>query len=132
MLAPGMAVGFGSNIETTPVATLRWGAEHAWFVAEGLSAFSLRPSIVPKEEAPETDYIKHAYISDGNHISARWKRIEGGFSWEHIATREDNEWKTGGRFDVPLTRRLNFVAFILAPDTEFRCGLRFHPPEKER
>ena len=132
MLAPGMAVGFGSSIETSPVATLRWGAEHSWVVAEGFSAFSLRQSFVSEDEPNENTFLKRAYISDGNHLSARWKRMEGGFSWEHIATREENEWKTGGRFDLALNRRLNFVAYILAPDTEFRGGLRFRPPEKER
>ena len=131
-LAPGLAAGIGSHYGTAPAATLRWGAEHAWFHAEGFSSLSLRSALQPEEEQGKTHYTKHSYISDGNHISGRWKRIEGGFSWEHIATREDQEWKTGGRFDIALTRRLNFVAFILAPDTEFRCGLHFHPPEKDR
>jgi hypothetical protein len=131
-ISPGLAVGFGTTVGTAPAATLRWDVEHSWFHGEGFSSISLRAAIQPKEEQGKTEFTRYSYISDGNHLSGRWKRIESGFFWEHIATREENEWKTGGRLAVALTRHLDFVAYLLAPDTEFRCGLHFHPPRRER
>src|SRR5215813_12698924 len=67
-LAPGLAAGIGSHYGTAPAATLRWGAEHAWFHAEGFSSLSLRSALQPEEEQGKTHYTKHSYISDGNHI----------------------------------------------------------------
>jgi hypothetical protein len=103
-IAPGFSATFGSEVGTAPAATVRWSAEHGWFHVQGFSSLSLTASTDPEEEAGKTKYKTRAYISDGNHLSARWKRVEGGFSWEHIATLEENEWKAGGRFDVALTR----------------------------
>lgn len=132
MLAPGLSVSYNHGIRTAPAATLRWDVRRSWFHAAGYSAISLIPSQRPHEsEHHDERYSTYSYLSDGNHISANWKRLEGGFSWEHIAVREEQEWKSGGRFSIALTKHLNFVAFILAPETEFRCGLSFHPSEKE-
>jgi hypothetical protein len=136
-LSPGLSASFGSvedldsGFRTAPTASLRWDVKKSWFHAEGYSATSLIPSQRPKEAPDDEPYSKHAYLSDGNHISANWKRLEGGFAWEHIAVREDQEWKTGGRVSVALNRHFNFVAYILAPSPEFRCGLSFHPAEKD-
>jgi len=133
-LFPGLSVTFGSalsadqGLRTAPAATLHWGVRKNWFHADGYSAISLIPSQRPRHAHEDEAYTKYAYLSDGNHISANWKRLEGGFGWEHIAVREDQEWKSGGRFSIALTKHLNFVAFILAPHPEFRCGLSFHPP----
>lgn len=67
-------------------------------------------------------------ISDGNHLSVRWKRLTIGGTWEHIHFREGDEWKGGGRLAVRLLPRLPAVLYVLGPGrAEWRGGVVIHP-----
>ena len=71
-------------------------------------------------------------ISDGNHVSARWKRMTLGGTWEHIAFREGDEWKWGGRLAIRILPRVSGILYVLAPGrAEWRGGILIHPPESE-
>ena len=131
-IAPGIGVGFGSPFRTSPVAMLRVGFEKDWLFAEYNFIASLRAAQLEnqlEEVPPGEELIRYARLSDGDHVSYRWKRLQAGFSWEHISVRAESEWKTGFRVAVGLTRRLSFVSYTLFPEAEFRAGLRFTPEE---
>lgn len=131
-IAPGIGVAWGSPLRTSPVAMLRMGFEKDWLFAEYNLITSLRAAQRENEleEVPTgEELIRYAHLSDGDHVSYRWKRFQAGFSWEHISVRAESEWKTGFRVAVGLTRRLSFVTYTLFPEAEFRAGLRFTPEE---
>ena len=69
-------------------------------------------------------------ITDGDHVSIRWRRLTVGGTWEHIQFREI-EWKGGGRTAFRILPHLSAVAFVLGPGTEFRVGLILHPAEEK-
>jgi hypothetical protein len=142
-LAPGFGVLFGSNqFTTSPAVTLRWDYEKKWFVTQGLIVRGFRSSPVFAEEehgghsrssAPEEPVGSvRPVISDGNHVSARWKRLTVGPTWEHIHFREGDEWKWGGRVAFRLLPRVSALLFVLTPGkTEWRGGVMFHPKQGE-
>jgi hypothetical protein len=129
-LSPGAAVVAGTGgTTTTPAVTFRWDYERDWFVTQGLAVQGFRRSNFAEGEGEQPRSVR-PIISDGNHASARWKRLTIGGSWEHIDFREGNEWKGGGRVAVRLWPRVSAVVYVLAPKTEFRGGLLFHPPHE--
>ena len=140
-LAPGMGVLFGSPALTSPALTLRVVVEKGWFVAAANFIQSLRESEFPAEEhgeaaqhSEEAEHageakVRYAHLSDGNHVSVRWWRLETGFSWEHIAARTEDEWKEGARVALKLHRHVSLLLYVLAPKTEFRGGILVHPGE---
>lgn len=90
-LAPGLGVNFGDNgYRTMPAASLRWEYEHEWFVTEGLLVQGfLRTKSRPEES--EDFHEVAPFISDGNHISARWHRVTA--SWrEGTEYAEPSDW----------------------------------------
>lgn len=137
-LSPGAGVLFGSNKFTTTAAfSFRWEYERGWFITQGLLVQGFRQSPVFHEEEghhasrsgdPEPVSYVRPTITDGDHVSARWKRLTVGGSWEHIHFREGNEWKGGPRFAVRMLPRLSAVLYLLYPGrAEWRAGLLFHP-----
>jgi hypothetical protein len=141
-LAPGFGVVFGSNeFTTSPAFAFRWEYERRWFITQGLVVQSFRDTPIFAEEG-ETDDDVHAShepvgfvrptISDGNHVSARWRRLTIGGTWEHIEFREGSEWKGGGRLAIRLFPRISGILYVLAPGrTEWRGGILIHAA-KER
>ena len=128
---PGVGVAFGDDhFTTTPTASFRWEFEKAWFVTQGLVLQCFRKSTIEKEgeggEAPAGQDIRPT-ISDGNHVSVRWKRVTLGGTWEHNQFRE-NEWKGGSRLAIRVVRHASAMLYVLGPGrTEFRAGILIHP-----
>jgi hypothetical protein len=132
-----MSIMFGTNeTTTTPAITFRWDYERSWFVTQGLIAHGFRESPVFAESEGENDepgqqeirgYVR-PILSDGNHVSVRWKRLMAGASWEHIQFREGNEWKGGARVSYRIFPRISGVLYVLAPSgVEWRGGILVHP-----
>lgn len=126
VLSPGFGLIFGERQTTAPSFTLRWEVEKDWFVAGGLlvQAFRKQEDLPPELEAEKGTF---STISDGNHLSVRWKRLEIGPSWERIHYREGNEWKRGCRSSFRVFKHVSAVMFALWPETEVRGGLIIHP-----
>ena len=84
-----------------------------------------------EHETGENPSIRPA-ISDGNHVSIRWKRVTVGGAWEYIHCREGNEWKGGGRLAVQLAHHFSVVLYVLGPGhVEFRGGFLIHPAKAD-
>ena len=138
-LPPGFGVTFGNNeFATAPTFSFRWDYEHAWFVTEGLILQGLRDSPVYAEaegvkrsrHPVPASYVRPT-ISDGNHVSLKWKRMTLGGTWEHIQFREV-EWKGGGRLAFRLLPRISAVLYVLGPGhAEWRGGILIHPKEPD-
>jgi hypothetical protein len=135
-LAPGFGVSFGDNgFRTMPTLSLRWGYERAWFVSEGLLVQGLlHTSFLPEGTEPEEGHSANQTvvpsIADGNHASARWKRLTAGGTWEHMQFREGREWKGGLRLAYKILPALSFTFFAMGPGSEIRGGILFQPEEK--
>jgi hypothetical protein len=140
-LAPGFGVVFGSNEFTTSAAfSFRWEYERKWFITQGLVVQSFRgtPIFADQEESHQeqhardepVDFVRPT-ISDGNHVSARWRRLTIGGTWEHIGFREGSEWKGGGRLTFRITPCVSGILYVLAPGrTEWRGGVLIHSPRE--
>ena len=135
-LSPGGGVEFGSNqFATTPAISFRWGYEKNWFVTEGLYLQGFRRTPVFREEEggkseapPEPVSYVRPSITDGDHVSVRWKRVTVGGTWEYIHFREGDEWKGGGRLAVRLFSRVSAVLYVLGPGrAEWRGGILIAP-----
>jgi hypothetical protein len=131
LLVPGFGVAFGDDdFTTTPTASFRWEFEKDWFVTQGMVLQCFRSSPIVKEgEGGETAGVEHVRptISDGNHVSVRWKRVTLGGTWEHNQFRE-NEWKGGSRLAIRILRHASAMLYVLTPGrTEFRGGILIHP-----
>ena len=136
-LSPGAGVLFGSNKTTTsPAIGFRLDYEKAWFVTQALVLQGFRKTPVFEEdghsgEPPEPVSYVRPTISDGNHVSARWKRLTLGGTWEHIHFREGSEWKGGGRLAIRLLPRVSGMLYVLGPGrAEWRGGILVHPRER--
>lgn len=141
-LLPGFGVLFGSNeFAVAPALALRWDYERGWFVTQGLIIQGFRRTPIFSEEETEhhelngraraepVSYVRPT-ISDGSHVSARWKRLTAGGTWEHIQFREGDEWKGGGRISFRLLPRVSAVLNVLGPGrAEWRGGILIHPPQ---
>jgi hypothetical protein len=136
-LAPGFGVLFGDNgFRTMPALSLRWGYEQGWFVTEGLLVHGLlHTELFPEgtESEPGQSISKSVvpFIADGDHVSARWKRLTAGGTWEHMQFREGREWKGGVRIAYKVLPPLSFTFWAMGPGSEIRGGLLFHPEEKK-
>ena len=143
-LSPGFGVNFGSDhYATTPAFTFRWDYERGWFVTQGLVMQGFRKTPIFEEVhegehgrvAESADLVPVAYvrpaISDGSHVSFRWKRLTAGGTWEHIHFREGDEWKGGTRVAFRLLPRVSALLYVLAPSTEWRGGILIHPRQRE-
>jgi hypothetical protein len=137
-LIPGFGVAFGdSQFATSAAISFRWDCERKWLVTQGLLIQCLRSTQVPREsEAGEPTSEPNAYfrptISDGDHVSARWRRITIGGAWEHIYYREGDEWKGGGRLAVRVLPRMSLALYVLGPGhAEWRGGIMLHGPEED-
>jgi hypothetical protein len=140
-LAPGVGVTFGNNqFKTGPAFSFRWDYERGFFVTQGLviQGFRDTPVFGEEEEGEHNGENREPIssvrptISDGNHVSARWKRLTIGGTWEHIQFREGDEWKGGGRLGVRLLPRLSAILYVLGPGrAEWRGGILIHPPQHE-
>jgi hypothetical protein len=138
-LSPGFGVIFGSNqFATTPALSFRWDYERAWFVTQGLLLQGFRKSpMFAEEEGSEhagppvpVSYVRPT-ISDGSHVSVKWKRMTLGGTWEHIQFRE-TEWKGGGRLAIRLLPRLSAILYVFGPGrAEWRGGILIHPKEPD-
>ena len=134
-LAPGFGLNFGDNgFQTMPTLSFRWDYERGWFISEGLYVQGLlHTGVFPEGTEPEPgrneDYLPS--IADGNHASARWKRLTAGGTWEHMQFREGSEWKGGLRIAYRVSPPLSFSSFVLGPGNEFRVGILFQPEEKK-
>jgi hypothetical protein len=132
-LDPGFGFAFGDNgFQTMPALSLRWTYERNWFITEGLIVQGLLhtrrdPDNTP--EALEKGFVRPT-ISDGDHISIRWRRLTMGGTWERIQFREI-EWKEGGRVALRLLPHLSAVVYILGPGFEVRGGLALHSIEEK-
>jgi hypothetical protein len=137
-LAPGFGVLFGSNqFATAPSFVFRWDYQKGWFVTQGLVIQGFRNTpIFGEEQAEEPGHREpigsvRPVISDGDHVSGRWKRLTIGGTWEHIQFREGNEWKGGGRAAFRFAKRFSAVLYVLGPGkAEWRAGLLFHGPQE--
>jgi len=136
-LAPGFGVSFGDNgFRTMPALSLRWGYERGWFVSEGLYVQGLlHTNFFPEGTEPEAGRPANESvvpsIADGNHVSARWKRLTVGGTWEHMQFREGREWKGGARVAYLVLSPLSFTFFAMGPGSEIRGGILFQPEEKK-
>jgi hypothetical protein len=136
-IAPGFGVNFGDNgFRTMPALALRWRYERSWFVSEGLLVQGLlHTSFFPEGTEPEGgDQPSKPVvpsIADGNHLSARWKRLTVGGTWEHMQFREGREWKGGVRVAYKVLPRLSFTFFAMGPGSEIRGGILFQQEEKK-
>jgi len=136
-LAPGVGVLFGNNeFRTMPALSLRWGYERNWFITEGLLVQGLLHTRFASEETePEEGQSAGKSvvpsIADGNHVSARWKRLTAGGTWEHMQFREGREWKGGVRVAYKALPALSFTFFAMGPGSEIRGGILFQPEEKK-
>ena len=54
-------------------------------------------------------------ISDGGHVSVRWRRLTLGGTCEHIGFREGSEWKGDGRLAIQLLPRVSGILYVLVP-----------------
>jgi len=137
-LSPGFGVMFGSNqFTTTPAFSFRWDYERGWFVSQGLMVQGFRKTPVFSEEEeggeehggpPVPVSFVRPTITDGNHFSARWKRLTIGGTFEHIQFREGDEWKGGGRLAILLFPRVSAILYVLGPGrAEWRGGILIHP-----
>jgi hypothetical protein len=136
-IAPGVGVAFGDNgFRTMPALSLRWAYEHNWFVTEGLLVQGLlHTQFFPEGTEPEAgDSANKSVvpsIADGNHVSARWKRLTAGGTWEHMEFREGREWKGGLRVAYRILPGLSFTFFAMGPGSEIRGGILFQQEEKK-
>lgn len=134
-LAPGFGLNFGGNgFRTMPSLSFRWGYERGWFITEGLYVQGLLHTGVLHEGTESESGRNENYlpsIADGNHASARWKRLSVGGTWEHMHFREGREWKGGLRIAYRVLPPLSFTSFVLGPGSEFRVGILFQPEEKK-
>jgi hypothetical protein len=141
-LSPGFGVVFGSNkFTTSPAFSFRWEYERKWFITQGLVVQSFRRTPVYAEEtavgndqeaARQPSGFVRPVISDGNHVSARWRRVTIGGAWEHIGFREGSEWKGGGRLAIEILPQVSAVLYVLGPgQTEWRGGILVHVPKKK-
>ena len=136
-LTPGLGAFFGTNrFTTSPALSLRLDFEHGWLVAQGLVVRGFRETPVYSHEEGGGDHAPVSYvkpkISDGNHLSARWKRIEIGGTFEHIEFREGSEWKEGGRLAFRVLPRLSAIVYVLGPGkAEWRFGVLVHRERRE-
>jgi len=141
-LSPGFGVMFGSNqFATAPTFSFRWDYERGWFVSQGLTLLGFRDTPVFSEEGEGGEhhggppvpvaFVRPA-IADGSHVSARWKRLTIGGTWEHIHFREGDEWKGGGRLAIRLFPRISAILYVLGPGrAEWRGGVLIHPPRPD-
>lgn len=133
-LTPGFGAVFGSDEFTaSPAVSFRWEYEKKWFITQGLVVQSFRDTPIFADEGGElashivVDVVRPT-ISDGNHLSARWRRLTVGGTWEHIAFREGSEWKGGGRLAIRILPRVSGIVYAFAPGrTEWRFGVLIHP-----
>ena len=136
-IAPGFGVLFGDNgFQTMPGLSIRWGYERNWFVTEGLLVQGLEHTrFLPEGTGPEPGppAVKSVVpsIADGNHVSARWKRLTVGGTWEHEQFREGEEWKGGVRAAFRVLPPLSFTFFAMGPGSEIRGGVLFQPEERK-
>ena len=136
-IAPGFGVAFGDNgFQTMPAMSIRWVYERNWFITEGLFVQGLlHTKFYPEGTEPEAGNPagKSVYpsIADGNHISARWKRLTVGGTWEHMQFREGREWKGGVRVAFRALPPLSFTFFAMGPGSEIRGGILFQPEERK-
>jgi hypothetical protein len=124
-IAPGFGLTTGRAGDPGAAFTLTAEYERKHFVAY----YSFIQSLTAGEG--EHGGKTHGYISDGNHVSGVWKRLEVGGTWERIHMRVGNEAKCGVRVAVQLTKHLSFLAFVMGPDAEARFGLWLHPAKAE-
>ncbi len=117
VLSPGFGVFFGEGQKTSPAFTFRWEIEKGRLFSQGLFIQALQGS----------EEFGRVSIWDGNHVSLRVSRFEFGPSWERIHTREENEWKGGGRVAFRILRNLSVFFLVYAPMTEYRGGIIIHP-----
>ena len=132
-LAPGFGVAFGANgFRTMPGISCRWAYEKSWFISEGMIVQGLVQTQRFPEGSPEAlaEGSVRPTITDGDHVSARWRRFIVGGAWEHIQFRE-NEWKGGGRVALRITARFSGVLYVMGPRAEVRGGLILHPAEEQ-
>lgn len=136
-IAPGFGVAFGDNdFRTMPAVTIRWGYERSWFITEGLLVQGLlHTKFFPEGTEPEPGHSAAESvvpsIADGNHVSARWKRLTLGGTWEHMQFREGKEWKGGVRVAFRVLPPLSFTFFAMGPGSEIRGGVLYQPEEKK-
>jgi hypothetical protein len=136
-VAPGLGVSFGDNgFRTMPALSVRWGYEKNWFVSEGLLVQGLlHTKFAPEGTEPEPGQSESEsvvpFIADGNHVSARWKRLTVGGTWEHMQFREGKEWKGGVRAAYKVLPSLSFAFFAMGPGSEVRGGILFQPEEEK-
>jgi hypothetical protein len=117
VLTPGFGVYFGEGQRTSPAVVFRWEIDKGRLFSQGTFVASLL----------ESEHAGRANIWDGNHVSMRFWRLEVGPSWERIHTRNENEWKGGGRAAFRVLPNLSIIFFVLAPRTEYRGGILIHP-----
>ena len=136
-IAPGFGVAFGdSGFRTMPAVSVRWTYERSWFFTEGLFVQGLlHTKFFPEGTDPEPEQFDAKSvvpsIGDGNHMSARWKRLTIGGTWEHMQFREGREWKGGVRVAFRVLPPLFFTLFAMGPGSEIRGGILFQPAEKK-
>jgi hypothetical protein len=133
-LAPGLAVGFGSRVDVSPILTFRWVLKTRRWFSQGFVAQSLTGHVVEQETegtqeggepaAPQTRDV-HASILDNNHISVRLGLFEIGGMWERIRYREEKEWKGGLRVGARIWKGVTLIFQTVGPDVEYRGGIAF-------
>jgi hypothetical protein len=136
-IVPGFGVAFGDNgFHTMPTLSVRWGYERSWFITEGLYVQGLQhtrffPEGTESEPGQPAGKSVVPSIADGNHVSARWKRLTAGGTWEHEQFREGKEWKGGVRVAFRVLPPLSFTFFAMGPGNEIRGGVLFQPEEEK-
>lgn len=132
-VAPGFGAFFGSNqFTTSPGFSFRWEYERKWFISQGLVIHGFRDTPIFEEGSREPVGYVRPTISDGDHVSVRWRRVTIGGAWEHIEFREGSEWKGGGRLAIRVLPRVSGIMYVLGPGrAEWRGGILIHGREKE-
>jgi hypothetical protein len=133
-ISPGLAVGFGSPVQTAPIVTFRWTLDTRRVFSQGFFGQSLRAYVLEEEEEPSHETGEsavseqrkvHSSILDNNHVSLRLGPIEVGPMWERIKYREENEWKGGLRVAARIRKGVKLIFQVVAPEVEFRGGIAF-------
>lgn len=122
-ISPGIGVGFGSHVTTSPVFVVRWTLDTKRWFSQGLWVQDLSPQTIRFEDG--TERRARSAILDNNHFSARIWRLEVGPLWEHIKFREEDEWKAGVRVAARLNPRIKVIFQAVVPEREFRGGIAF-------
>jgi hypothetical protein len=130
----GFGVAFGDDgFQTMPALSIRWNYERRWFITEGLfprpAPHHFPEGTEPEPGEPASKSVVPS-IADGNHVSARWKRLIVGGTWEHMQFREGKEWEGGVRVAYRVWAPLSLTFFLWGRAAKFEEASCFNQKKR--